>query len=101
MVDRLFPVDKEIINAYNNLTNWSEIKTTSFDEALSSGKIEWVKDEIVEITTKLLKQKLFKIKMCLENGSKLSIVYTNLHGTGEVYCQATAKRLGYKLLLNT
>lgn len=91
------PVDKEIINAYNNLTNWNEIKTTSFDEALSSGKIEWVKDEIVENYYKVVETKVIQDqKMCLENGSKLSIVYTNLHGTGEVYCQAVAQRLGFK-----
>ena len=91
------PVDKEIINAYNSLTHWEEIKSTSFAEAMKQGMIQWVDESVVENFYQVIENKVIQnAKMCKEEGSKLSIVYTNLHGTGEVFCQATAARLGFK-----
>lgn len=91
------PVDKEIIQAYNTLTNWNEIKYTPFKEGMSSGLIEWVKKEVLEDYYRVVEEKVIQDKnMCLEHGGKLSVVYTNLHGTGEVFCQTVAQRLGFK-----
>ncbi|HLW56371.1 MAG TPA: phospho-sugar mutase [Bacteriovoracaceae bacterium] len=90
------PVDKQIIEAYNGLTDWNEIKSMSFEEGLKTSMIEWVNNEVVEAYYKVVEDKVIQNKaMCLEDGHKLSIVYTNLHGTGEVFCQAVTRRLGF------
>ena len=69
------PVDKEIINAYNSLTHWEEIKSTSFAEAMKQGMIQWVDESVVENFYQVIENKVIQnAKMCKEEGSKLSIV---------------------------
>ncbi|HLT22320.1 MAG TPA: phospho-sugar mutase [Bacteriovoracaceae bacterium] len=90
------PIDKKIIDSYNGLTNWQEIKSASFEEAQANGMIEWVNQEVIEKYYEVVENKVIQNKeMCKEQGKSLSIVYTNLHGTGELFCQAVASRLGF------
>lgn len=90
------PVDKEIINAYNSLTEWSQIKYMPFAEAEKQGLASWT-DELVEndfykvIETKVIQDQ----ELCKTHGPELSVVYTALHGTGLVPCLEILKRLGF------
>ncbi len=90
------PVDKEIINAYNELTDWSSIKYMSFEEAESKGLAFWTDEKVEEAFYKVIEEKVIQDKkLCQEHGTKLSIVYTALHGTGLVPCLTVAKKLGF------
>lgn len=90
------PIDKEIINEYNKLTDWSMIKHMSFEEALTQGLASWTDEKVEEAFYQVIEDKVIQdLDMCKKFGSELSIVYTALHGTGEVPCNETAKRLGF------
>lgn len=90
------PIDKEIINEYNKLTDWSMIKHMSFEDALTQGLATWTDEKVEEAFYQVIENKVIQdLDMCKNFGTELSIVYTALHGTGEVPCNETAKRLGF------
>jgi len=91
------PVDKEIINAYNDLTDWQTIKYMPFEEALTKGLAIWTDEKVEEAFYQVVENKVIQdLNMCKDYGSKLSVVYTALHGTGEVPCTYILKRLGFE-----
>jgi phosphoglucomutase len=92
------PEDKEIIDQYNQLTNWEDIKFTSFDEAVKAGRIQWIGKEMEDRFHEMLNSFSYNPKMCLDNGKQLKIVYTPLHGTGKVPCTRALTELGFKNL---
>ena len=90
------PVDKEIIEEYNRLTDWSMIKHMSFEEALAKGLASWTDEKVEEAFYQVIEKKVIQdLEMCQKHGKELSIVFTALHGTGEVPCGETARRLGF------
>jgi phosphoglucomutase len=90
------PYDKEIINEYNTLTDWNKIKYMSFDEAVKQGLAAWTDEKVDDAFYEVIEKKVIQdLAMVKKSGSELSIVYTALHGTGEVPCQQAAKRLGF------
>ena len=90
------PIDKEIISAYNGLTDWNKIQYMTFDEAEKKGLAAWTDDYVDDEFFKVIEKKVIQNpEMCLKDGAKLSVVYTALHGTGQVPCEVIAKRLGF------
>jgi phosphoglucomutase len=90
------PMDKEIITAYNSLTDWSDVKYMSFEEAEKKNLAAWTNKELDDAFYKVIEEKVIQdISLCKNHGSELSIVYTALHGTGQIPCVEIAKRLGF------
>ncbi len=90
------PVDKEIIIAYNELTNWNDIKHMSFEEALAKGLAEWTDERVDESFYDIIENQVIQNRdMCKEHGKELSVVYTALHGTGNVPFSKILKRIGF------
>lgn len=90
------PVDKAMIDAYNELTDWNKIQYLPFEEALAQGLAFWIDEKLEEAYFQVIEKKVIQdLEMCKKEGSKLSIVYTALHGTGEVPCATAARRLGF------
>ena len=90
------PVDNDIILAYNGLTDWNDIKYMPFEEAEKKGLAVWTDEKVDLAFYKMIEEKVIQDpKLCKQFGADLSIVYTALHGSAEVPCQETAKRLGF------
>lgn len=90
------PTDKEIISEYNNLTNWNDVKYLPFGEAQEKGLAAWTEKDVDEAFYKVVQEQVIQdLKMCQTEGAKLSIVYTAIHGTGEVPCNEVANRIGF------
>jgi phosphoglucomutase len=90
------PIDQEIIRAYNNLTDWSQIKYMPFTEAQAKGLATWTPSEVDDSFYHVIENKVIQnLEMCRSHGSELSVIYTALHGTGQVPCTEIAKRLGF------
>jgi phosphoglucomutase len=91
------PTDKEIINAYNDLTNWNDVKFMNFDEGIKQGLIAWAGSDVVEAFFKVIETNvILKPEMIKTNGEKLSVVYTSLHGSALHPCTKIMNRLGFK-----
>ena len=90
------PVDKEIIEAYNQLTNWNDIKYMPFEEAKTKGLAFWTDEKVDNAFFEVVETKVIQdTGLCKSHGSELSIVYTALHGSGLVPCLEILKRLGF------
>jgi phosphoglucomutase len=90
------PVDKEIIQTYNNLTDWNQIKYMTFEEALTKGLASWTDEKVENAFYDIIEAKVIQDKkMCKDHGPELSIVYTALHGSGLTPCLEILKRLGF------
>ena len=89
------PNDQNIINHYNNLTNFSSIKFMPFAEAEKEGLISWISEDVENEYYKIILSKAINGSLCKEQGNKLKIVYTPIHGAGLLPCTRALSDLGF------
>lgn len=91
------PTDKEIIDAYNSLTNWNDVKFMNFNEGMEKGLIAWTGNDVVKAFFEVIEKKvILKPEMIKKDGEKLSVVYTSLHGSALHPCTKIMNQLGFK-----
>lgn len=90
------PHDQNVINAYNKLTDWNDVKYVDFDKALNDGLIEWIDERLDDSFYKIIENISVNPQMIKDNPEAASFVYTSLHGTGLVACKTISERLGFK-----
>lgn len=88
------PKDVEIIREVNAITDFAETKTMSKEEALKEGLLNIIGKEIDDKYIENLKKLV--INPVSEKGKELKIVYTPLHGTGNLPVRRILKELGFK-----
>lgn len=88
------PKDVEIIQEVKAITDFSEAKTMNKQEALQQGLLinigKDIDDKYIDELRKLV------INPVSEEGRKLNIVYTPLHGTGNLPVRRILKELGFE-----
>jgi len=90
------PVDKEIIAAYDALTDWSQLRSMPLSDAREKGFVQDTDLGVNEAFYKMIeKDVILDGQMCQEHGRELKIVFTPLHGTGLVPCETIVRRLGF------
>ena len=89
------PNDQNIINNYNSIRDFSTIKFIPFEIGMKENLIAWIDDSVEESYYKAIHAAMINPKICMENGSKLKIVYTPIHGAGLVPCTRALKDLGF------
>lgn len=90
------PIDGEIISEVNAITDYSEIKMMDLNDAISQGLYNTIGEEIDSKYISNLK-KLVLNPDCIKNYAKdLKIVYTPLHGTGNIPVQTILNELGFE-----
>ena len=90
------PIDKEIINEVNNITDLSTIKTMSKEEAIKKGLYNTIGEEIDKKYIEELKKLVVNQKAINETQKDIKIIYTPLHGTGNIPVQTILKELGFE-----
>ncbi|MCI9039732.1 MAG: phospho-sugar mutase [Clostridia bacterium] len=90
------PTDKEIIEEVNNVTDLSTIKTMERAEAESQGLYHTIGSEIDKRYIEELKKLVVNQKAIDQMQKDIKIVYTPLHGTGNIPVQAILKELGFE-----
>ncbi len=88
------PKDVEIISEVNAITDFSDAKTMSKEAALSQGLLSIIGKEIDEKYIAELKKLV--VNPINEEGKKIKIVYTPLHGTGNLPVRRILKELGFE-----
>ena len=81
------PVDKEIVDCVNKITDFNQIKLMSEDEALEKGLLNLIGKEIDDEYIKKIKEQ--RINLDLKHD--LKIVYTPLNGAGNKLVQRILK----------
>ncbi len=92
------PRDKDIIAKVRAVENFSEIKTISEEEAKSKGLLNFVRKEMDDKYIATLKSCILNPEIVKEQGKKLKVVYTPLHGTGNMVAERLLKEIGIENL---
>ena len=89
------PKDKEIIDEVNKITDFSTIKTMNKDEAVKNGLYVEIGKEIDDDFINTLKSLVLNPDIIKKVQDDIKIVYTPLHGAGNIPVQRVLKELGF------
>ena len=90
------PTDKEIIAEVNTVTDLSTIRTMEEEKAKNEGLYHTIGAEIDKRYIEELKKLVVNQKAINETQKDIKIVYTPLHGTGNIPVQTILKELGFE-----
>lgn len=90
-----YPKDKEIIGEVNAITDYADVKTMDKDAAEAAGLYEVIGPEIDDKYIEALKKLAIHPEIIKEEAANLKIVYTPLHGTGNLPVRRILKELGF------
>ena len=90
------PIDGEIIAEVNAITDYSVIKMMDLEEAKSKGLYNVVGEDLDKKYIETLKSLVLNPEIIKNNAKDLKIVYTPLHGTGNIPVQTILKELGFE-----
>lgn len=88
------PRDKDIISKVRAVENFKEIKQITKEEAVKEGLLTIIGTEMDDKYLNTLKNCVLNPQIMKEQGKKLKVVYTPLHGTGNTIASKLLKELG-------
>ena len=91
-----FPKDKEIISEVNAVTDYSMVKTMTEEEAWAQGLYHTIGKEIDDLYIEALKKQIIHPEYIAQVAEDIKIVYTPLHGTGNLPVRRVLSELGFK-----
>lgn len=89
-----YPKDVEIIHEVNSISDFAAVKTMSREAALAQGLLTIIGKDIDDKYMAALKKLV--VNPIGEEGKKLKIVYTPLHGTGNLPVRRILQELGFE-----
>ena len=90
------PVDKEIMNEVNSISDYKEIKMTSVEDAKNKGLYNVINKELDDKYINVIKSKVLNPEIVKEYGEKIKVVYTPLHGAGGEVAKRILNEIGLK-----
>ncbi len=91
-----YPKDEQIITEVKNVTDFHAVKTMDKEEAEKAGLYQVIGKEIDDKYIEELKKLVVHPEIIKEVGKDLKIVYTPLHGTGNLPARRVLKELGFE-----
>ncbi|MDF2892634.1 MAG: phosphoglucomutase [Clostridia bacterium] len=89
------PIAEELLAEVNSITNFSKIKRMSSEKAKAQGLLQLVGQEIDDIYIEKVKSLSLNPDIAGQLGDDLSVVYTPLHGTGNLPVRRVLKEMGF------
>ena len=89
------PKDKQIIDEVNAITDFSTIKTMDKNEAVEKGLYVQIGKDVDDAFINTLKSLVLNPDIIKKEQDDVTIVYTPLHGAGNVPVQRVLKELGF------
>ncbi|MFI3173817.1 MAG: phospho-sugar mutase [Bacillota bacterium] len=90
------PHDTAIIDEVNKVDNFKEIKKLNFEEAVKSGLYKEIGDELDDLYDKNVLEQSIRPDIAKTVGDKFKIVYTPLHGSGNLPVRRVLDKAGFK-----
>ncbi|MCB6203760.1 phospho-sugar mutase [Extibacter muris] len=90
------PHDKGIMDEVEAVADYNTVKTMSLTDAKAAGKYEVIGTAVDDGYIAELKKQVIHQDAIDEMGSELKIVYSPLHGTGNIPARRILKELGFK-----
>lgn len=90
-----FPKDREIIGEVNAITDYGQVKTMGQEAAEAAGLYQVIGPDMDDKYMEALKKLAIHPEIMKEEGRNLKIVYTPLHGTGNLPVRRVLDELGF------
>lgn len=90
-----FPKDKEIIGEVNAITDYGQVRTMELEAAKAAGLYQVIGPDMDGKYMAALKKLAIHPEIMKEEGKNLKIVYTPLHGTGNLPVRRILEELGF------
>lgn len=89
------PRDREIIGEVNRITDYAQVKTMEKEAAIAQGLYKVIGEEIDDRYMEELKKLVLRPEIVRKEAGNLKIVYTPLHGAGNLPVRRILKELGF------
>ncbi len=89
------PHDRNILDEVAKVTEFSQVKTMEEDEARVCGLFQVIGTAFNDFYLKMLKEQSIHPEIIKEAAQEMKIVYTPLHGTGNIPVRRILKELGF------
>ena len=90
---------KEVIGYVNRVEDYSKIKTMSEEEALEKGLLVYIGENVDKAYIESLKSLTIREELVKDHAKDLKIVYTPIHGSGNIPVRRVLSELGYENVL--
>ncbi|MCI8640155.1 MAG: phospho-sugar mutase [Coprococcus sp.] len=90
------PRDKEIIQEVNAVKDYGAVRTMEIEDAMAAGLYEVIGPEMDDKYMEALKSLTLRPEIIREEAKNLKIVYTPLHGTGNLPVRRILQELGFE-----
>ena len=90
------PHDSGIMGEVKAISDWNTVKTMDKDEAVKAGLFEVIGKEVDDAYMAELKKQVIHMDAIQAEGKNLKIVYSPLHGTGNIPARRILKELGFE-----
>ena len=90
------PHDTGIMGEVKAISDWNTVKTMDKEDAVKSGLFEVIGQAVDDAYMAELKKQIIHMDAIQAEGKNLKIVYTPLHGTGNIPARRILKELGFE-----
>ena len=90
------PHDTGIMGEVKAISDWNTVKTMDIEEAVKAGLFEVIGQAVDDAYMAELKKQIIHMDAIQAEGKNLKIVYTPLHGTGNIPARRILKELGFE-----
>lgn len=87
---------KKVITYVNNIEDYNDIKTMDKNKAIESGLLVYIGEEVDKAFIEELKKLTIREELVKENAKDLKIVFTPIHGSGNLPVRRILSELGYE-----
>ncbi|EGO87129.2 phosphoglucomutase, partial [Clostridium botulinum C str. Stockholm] len=87
---------QEIINYVEKIQDFSKVKSMSLSDAKAKGLLNIVGEEIDNDYVESVKELTIREELVSKEANKLKIIYTPIHGSGNIPVRRVLRELGYK-----
>lgn len=89
---------EKIINCANDIKDFSEIKMISEEKALEEGLLNYIGEEVDKAYIEKVKGLTIRKELVKDKAKDLKIIYTPIHGSGNMPVRRVLEELGYENL---
>ena len=84
-----------IINCVNDVDDFSKIKTIDKNDAVEKGLLKYIGEDLDNIYYEKVKGLTIRTHLVDKKASELNVIYTTIHGSGNVPVRSVLNQLGY------
>lgn len=85
----------EILGYINNIDLFNDVKIISKEEAMEKGLLVYIGEDVDNAYYEQVETLVVNKQLVKDHASELKIIYTPIHGSGNIPVRAMLKRLGY------